>query len=187
MGSNPLRSHPSVPMVWPRPQGRPLYVFLGRLSEQKGLDLLLDAWISVSRGPISMRTSPSPVRGLEGWLHDRIARSEDPSSVHALGRVSDGEKRWLLEQAHAVLIPSRFEGLPTVLLEAMHAQTPVLMRDVNDLGGLVREADVGVSVPPADATVIAEGIRTLHDAPQGELERWGANGATALPTTAGVP
>ena len=68
---------------------------------------------------------------------------------------------------------------PTVLLEAMHAQTPVLMRDVNDLGRLVREADVGVSVPPADATVIAEGIRTLHDAPQGELERWGANGATA--------
>lgn len=175
-----------VEVISERPDGlaapaeeRPLYVFLGRLSEQKGLDLLLDAWdLCVEGSDFDADLAIAGAGGLEGWLHDRIARSEDPSSVHALGRVSDGEKRWLLEQAHAVLIPSRFEGLPTVLLEAMHAQTPVLMRDVNDLGRLVREADVGVSVPPADATVIAEGIRTLHDAPQGELERLGSNGAT---------
>ncbi|MGB1633476.1 MAG: glycosyltransferase family 4 protein, partial [Candidatus Poseidoniaceae archaeon] len=128
---------------------RPLLVFVGRLSEQKGLDVLMDAWDSLcQQGEPNARLAIAGSGELDEWLDDRIASSTYPQSIAKLGRVEDSEKRWLFEQARSVLIPSRFEGLPTVLLEAMHAGAPTVMADVNDLGRLVTEPNAGLSVTP---------------------------------------
>ena len=159
---------------------RPLLVFVGRLSEQKGLDVLMDAWDSLcQQGEPNARLAIAGSGELNEWLDDRIASSTYPQSIAKLGRVEDSEKRWLFEQAKGVLIPSRFEGLPTVLLEAMHAGAPTVMADVNDLGRLVTEPNAGLSVTPGDSDELVEAINALLEADEGQLKTWSENGQEA--------
>ena len=159
---------------------RPLLVFVGRLSEQKGLDVLMDAWDSLcQQGEPNARLAIAGSGELNEWLDDRIASSTYPQSVAKLGRVEDSEKRWLFEQAKGVLIPSRFEGLPTVLLEAMHAGAPTVMADVNDLGRLVTDPNAGLSVTPGDSNELVEAINALLEADENQLKTWSDNGQEA--------
>ena len=161
-------------------QKRPLLVFVGRLSEQKGLDVLMDAWDSLcQQGEPNARLAIAGSGELNEWLDDRIASSTYPQSIAKLGRVEDSEKRWLFEQAKGVLIPSRFEGLPTVLLEAMHAGAPTVMADVNDLGRLVTEPNAGLSVTPGDSDELVQAINALLEADEGQLKTWSENGQEA--------
>ena len=161
-------------------QERPLLVFVGRLSEQKGLDVLMDAWDSLcQQGEPNARLAIAGSGELDEWLDDRIASSTYPQSIAKLGRVEDSEKRWLFEQARSVLIPSRFEGLPTVLLEAMHAGAPTVMADVNDLGRLVTEPNAGLSVTPGDSNELVEAINALLEADENQLKTWSENGQKA--------
>ena len=159
---------------------RPLLVFVGRLSEQKGLDVLMDAWDSLcQQGEPNARLAIAGSGELNEWLDDRIASSTYPQSIAKLGRVEDSEKRWLFEQAKGVLIPSRFEGLPTVLLEAMHAGAPTVMADVNDLGRLVTEPNAGLSVTPGDSNELVQAINALLEADENQLKTWSENGQEA--------
>ena len=161
-------------------QERPLLVFVGRLSEQKGLDVLMDAWDSIcQQGEPNARLAIAGSGELNEWLDDRIASSTYPQSIVKLGRVEDSEKRWLFEQAKGVLIPSRFEGLPTVLLEAMHAGAPTVMADVNDLGRLVTEPNAGLSVTPGDSDGLVQAISALLEADENQLKTWSENGQEA--------
>ena len=159
---------------------RPLLVFVGRLSEQKGLDVLMDAWDSLcQQGEPNARLAIAGSGELNEWLDNRIASSTYPQSIAKLGRVEDSEKRWMFEQAKGVLIPSRFEGLPTVLLEAMHAGAPTVMADVNDLGRLVTEPNAGLSVTPGDSNELVEAINALLEAEENQLKTWSENGQEA--------
>ena len=161
-------------------QERPLLVFVGRLSEQKGLDVLMDAWDSLcQQGEPNARLAIAGSGELNEWLDNRIASSTYPQSIAKLGRVEDSEKRWLFEQAKGVLIPSRFEGLPTVLLEAMHAGAPTVMADVNDLGRLVTEPNAGLSVTPGDSNELVEAISALLEADENQIKTWSENGQEA--------
>ena len=161
-------------------QERPLLVFVGRLSEQKGLDVLMDAWDSLcQQGEPNARLAIAGSGELNEWLDDRIASSTYPQSIAKLGRVEDSEKRWLFEQAKGVLIPSRFEGLPTVLLESMHAGAPTVMADVNDLGRLVTEPNAGLSVTPGDSDGLVQAINALLEADENQLKTWSENGQEA--------
>ena len=158
----------------------PLLVFVGRLSEQKGLDVLMDAWdVLCQQGEPPARLAISGSGELNEWLDERIASSTYPDSIAKLGRVEDAEKRWLFEQAKGVLIPSRFEGLPTVLLEAMHAGAPTVMADVKDLGRLVTEPNAGISVSPGDSQSLVQAITTLLEADEHQLKTWSDNGHEA--------
>ena len=158
----------------------PLLVFVGRLSEQKGLDVLMDAWdLLCKQGEPKARLAIAGSGELNEWLEQRIASSTYPDSIAKLGRVEDAEKRWLFEQAKGVLIPSRFEGLPTVLLEAMHAGVPTVMADVNDLGRLVTEPNAGLSVTPGDSQDLLKAINTLLEADGAQIKTWSENGHQA--------
>ena len=158
----------------------PLLVFVGRLSEQKGLDVLMDAWdVFCQQGEPRAHLAIAGSGELDEWLDKRIASSTFPDSIAKLGRVEDAEKRWLFEQAKGVLIPSRFEGLPTVLLEAMHAGAPTVMADVNDLGRLVTEPNAGLSVAPGNSQDLFKAINTLLQADDTQIKTWSDNGHEA--------
>ena len=158
----------------------PLFVFVGRLSEQKGLDVLMDAWdLLCHQGEPNACLAIAGSGELDAWLDKRIDSSKYPDSIAKLGRVDDAEKRWLFERAKGVLIPSRFEGLPTVLLEAMHAGAPTVMADVNDLGRLVTEPNAGLSVAPGDSQDLLKAIKTLLQADDDQIKQWSENGHEA--------
>jgi len=167
-----------------RPQGlrenREILTFVGRLSEQKGLDILLDAWDIVSKsGDPGFDLAIAGKGELKDWLDNRASSVHYKEGLRVLGLVSEGEKRWLLENSCGIIIPSRFEGLPTVMLEAMHARTPVMMADVNDLGRLVTDPGAGISVPSENSQAVAEAMMSIYSADEETKTNWGNSGAKA--------
>lgn len=112
-------------------------LFVGRLDEQKGVRLLLEAWASAPNPHAATLhvVGDGPLRSLV----DEAAAS-DPTVV-AHGLLAPDQVAERLRAAGAVVIPSTwFEGLPRVLVEAMSHGRALA---VSDLGGL------GASVPPA--------------------------------------
>ena len=180
-GFEPVAEDASRPSSLPADsEDIPLLVFVGRLSEQKGLDVLMDAWdLLCQQDEPKARLAIAGSGKLNEWLEQRIASSAYPDSIAKLGRVEDAEKRWLFEQAKGVLIPSRFEGLPTVLLEAMHAGAPTVLADVNDLGRLVTEPNAGLSVSPGDSQDLLKAINRLLEADDAQIKTWSENGHEA--------
>jgi glycosyltransferase involved in cell wall biosynthesis len=101
-------------------------VFLGRLEqEQKGLDLLLDAYAQAGGqvGGQLLIAGDGPDRRK---LERRAARLGITDRVRFLGRVGGAAKYELLAGARLVVMPSRFETFGIVAIEALACGTPVL-------------------------------------------------------------
>ena len=157
-----------------------MLTFVGRLSEQKGLDVLMDAWDLIAQNSDPGFDLAIAGKGeLGDWLTERVEKSRQKHAIHRLGLVTEGEKRWLLENSTGVVIPSRFEGLPTVMLEAMYAYAPVIMADVNDLGRLVTEPNAGFSVEAGNSIQLANAMTQLISSSDEELENLGNAGNKA--------
>ncbi len=175
-GFSKIEDLPSIPdSLAERNSKRPLLVFVGRLSYQKGLDILMDAVDKFETDP-GFDLAIAGKGELSEWLKERHAKLGRSKIVKILGLVTDSEKLWLYENATAVVIPSRFEGLPTVLLEAMYSSCPVIMSDVNGLGSLVSESNSGLSTLPENPEILS---RMMHEIANSEIEQlsiWGNNG-----------
>lgn len=167
----------SVP-AWPvaTRQPRPLHatgrtvVSLGRLAPEKGLDVLLAAWQAIPQRPQSWRLligGDGPERAHLGQL------ARDQSQVEFVGLVNDVSE--FLAQADLLVLPSRYEGFPNVLLEALHAGVPVIASDC-EFGprDIVREDVDGVLVPVDDVASLSAALSgLLEDATR--LRRYAEN------------
>ncbi len=178
-GFSPVEDAAAAPVALSgRDPGRPLLAFVGRLSEQKGIDVLMDSMDSFDGDP-GFDLAIAGTGELADWLDGCHAQAKCKDAISVLGLVSEAEKRWLYENATAVVIPSRFEGLPTVLLEAMNSGTPVVMADVNGLGELVDEAGSGLSMPMGDPASLASAMTEMALADSDRLAEWGFGGIAA--------
>ena len=138
-----------------------LLLFVGRLEPEKGP---LDA-VAVMR---AVATDRPGVRGvvvgrgsLDGLVRQAAARAGGAVSVR--GAVPDDELRTLYASAAVVVMPSRYEGLGIVALEAMAAGAAVVAHDVTGLRDAV--AGTGVLVAPGDTAAMAAATRALLDDP----------------------
>jgi glycosyltransferase involved in cell wall biosynthesis len=68
----------------------------------------------------------------------------------------------LMARMHGVLLPSRYEGFPNAVLEAMALGVPVLASRVGDVPNLIEDGRTGLLLPRLDSEAIAEGLRRLH-------------------------
>jgi len=96
----------------------PLVAYLGQVSEGKGVDELLALW------DLYRESGGKGTLALAGEPRMTLPRRDD---VVALGRVNENEKWSLLASADALVLPSHFESLGIVLLEAWQVGTPVLV------------------------------------------------------------
>jgi glycosyltransferase involved in cell wall biosynthesis len=119
---------------------RALVVCVARLHHQKGLDVLLDAATRLAGPPLVVIAGDGPLRP---ELQAGIRRTQAP--VRLLGRRADVAD--LLAAADLVVLPSRWEGSPLVLQEAMALGRPVVATDV---GGVANLAGDGARLVPAD-------------------------------------
>ena len=159
---------------------RPTLTFIGRLSEQKGLDVLLKAWeISSLNSKPDFDLIIAGKGELKEWLDNRVNDIKFSNQIHVLGVVSEQEKQWLFENSTGIVIPSRFEGLPTVLLEAMHNKLPVIMSDVNGLGELVDNAKCGLSFNSGSDIELSKIMNELVLTSKKQLKEWGEAGNIA--------
>jgi glycosyltransferase involved in cell wall biosynthesis len=152
---------------WPHPRA---YVLgLGRLEPQKGFDVLIDALARLGRPDVDLLLAGDG-SAREALMAQSRARGVAPH-VHFLGNVDRAATVALLRGAAVVAVPSRFEGLPLVCIEAFAAARPVVAAAVNGTPELVRDGDTGWLVPPDDAAALAVAIGHALDVPEEATRR----------------
>lgn len=134
----------------------PLAVCLGRITEQKGQDILLASWSEVERevpGANLVLVGDGPLRS--AW--EPLAGS----SVRFAGQSAD-PALWLAA-SDVVVLPSRWEGMSLSMLEAMACGRPVVASDVDGAAEAIGP-DTGAIVPVGDVASLArEVILRLKD------------------------
>jgi glycosyltransferase involved in cell wall biosynthesis len=97
------------------------------------------------------------------------------SAVTFLGTCDGSRVRALLAGAAALVVPSIYEGMPLVVLEAMERGVPVVASAVSGIPEVVVDGETGWLVPPEDPEALAGALEeVLADAP--EARRRGAAG-----------
>ena len=139
------------------PPGATLALYVGRLAPQKGLVTLLDAASEVTRA----RADWHLVLAGDGPDRDALdARiGADPAlsgRVHRLGRRDD--VAGLMKAADLLVLPSIWEGMPNVVLEAMAARLAVVGTAVEGTEDLVVPGRTGWLVPPGEASPLAQAL-----------------------------
>ena len=128
----------------------PLVVCIGRLSRQKGQDVLLAGW------PAVLARVPEAQLALVGEGPDEDSlRAGAPDRVHFAGQRDDVQD-WLAA-ADIVAMPSRWEGQSISLLEALARGRSVVASDVDGAREAIGD-DAGAVVPVGDKTALADAI-----------------------------
>jgi glycosyltransferase involved in cell wall biosynthesis len=159
--------------------GRPVVLGVGRLAPQKGFDTLL---VAAARWR-DRRPEPLVVIAGAGPLADDLAARAVRLQVDARFIGMRGDVDALLAAANVFVLPSRWEGQPLVVQEALRAGRPVVATDV----GGVREltgTDAAILVPAGDPAALADAVlRVLDDAElAATLGKAAAARAAMLPT-----
>lgn len=130
-------------------------VFVGRLTTQKGVDLLLRAWAQL----VEPRQLILVGEGAERSSLEALASELDLDNVTFTGSTND--VRSYLQQADLFVLPSRSEGIPNALLEAMACGLPVVASAVGGIPDVVQDGESGLLVPPDDVPALAGAIGRL--------------------------
>ncbi|WUH98937.1 glycosyltransferase [Spirillospora sp. NBC_00431] len=132
------------------PAAAPLAVCVGRLTRQKGQDVLVAAWLGV------IERCPSARLAIVGDGEDLdVLRREPVAGVLFVPAVRD-PRDWLAA-ADVVVLPSRWEGLPLTALEALATGRPIIGTDIPGIAEVVRPG-VGALVPVDDPAALADEI-----------------------------
>jgi glycosyltransferase involved in cell wall biosynthesis len=137
---------------------------LGRLVPQK--DPLLVVEIAALLAEEGFRFTVIGGGALADEVADRIRRRGLESTVTLSGELPREEALAALAQAGAYLIPSRWEGLPVALVEAMGMGLPVVASAVDGIPEVVRDGETGVLVDTRDPERFARALRRLAGDPQ---------------------
>jgi glycosyltransferase involved in cell wall biosynthesis len=138
------------------------FLYLGRLSHEKGLGVLLDAAARVPDAPIRI-AGEGPERG----ALEREAAARALRNVRFLGYVEGGALAELLGSCRALLLPSEYDdNSPLVIYEAFALGKPVIGAERGGIPELVRPGETGLLFPSSDGAALAGAIRALlADAP----------------------
>jgi starch synthase (maltosyl-transferring) len=155
------------------PPGAPWSLFVGRLEPQKGLPTLLDAALLVRRQLPEWHlvvVGDGPDRGA---LEERSrALPGLAAHVHWIGRRNDVAA--LLQAAGLLVLPSLWEGMPNVVLEAMAARRAVVATRVEGTEDLVVPGETGWLVPTSDAPALSCALIEAHSQPAERIRRGAA-------------
>ncbi|MCT7963298.1 glycosyltransferase [Laspinema sp. D1] len=121
-------------------------LFVGRLSPEKGLDILLKAWEKLGQ------SIPLKIVG-DGPLADRVKHlSVKLPQVELLGRQPKNRVLDLMKEAKMLMFPSGwYEGFPMVLVEAYAVGLPVIAGNLGSMSTLVVPGRTGLHFRPGDA------------------------------------
>lgn len=141
-----------------------LVAFLGRLSEKKGLDILLEAFAAVAadRPGARLRIAGPDDEGIGERLLARARELGLADRVALEGLVTDDAKARLLAEASVVALPSADESFGAAVTEAMAYATPVVLTRGVPIHADIAAADAGLVVE-RNAGAVAEGLRILLD------------------------
>lgn len=128
-----------------------VFVFAGRIDERKGIDILVASWINVVRelpGARLLIVGPEPRKrslALLGKLNDQIRGGGCKETVHFVGRVFNVKE--YLQASDIFVLPTRAEGCPSALLEAMACELPPVVGKLDCTAEIVEHGRNGFLCP----------------------------------------
>lgn len=155
------------------------WLFIGRLRIRKAVEVLLEAVKRLgaegeSKVPLWIVGDGEQRRSLE----ETVRRLGLAHRVRFLGRRNSAEVRDLLSRARALVVPSTYEGMPLVILEAMESGVPVVASAVSGIPEVVQDKVTGWLVPAEDADALARALAETLD--KTECRRRGEAGRQRL-------
>jgi glycosyltransferase involved in cell wall biosynthesis len=150
------------------------FLFVGRLSEDKGVPALLRA---SALAPRLVRVAG------EGPMSADVASAASIGDLQALGHLAKAAVFDELGRAQAMILPSVwFEGLPVSVLEAYAKATPVIASRIGSLAEVVEDGVTGLLADPDDPNDLADRLRWA-DQHKDEMRQMGSNARLRYETT----
>ncbi len=153
---------------------RSYFLYVGRLAYRKGLFDLIEAFSSFCKTDMNVSLRIAGKGPLKQKLVALINEKNLASRIIFEDYVSKDRLIWLYQNAIATIIPSHYEGLPTVLLESMSCGTPAIATDVGGNSEVVVSGKNGFLIPPKEPQKIVEAMQTLLASGQ-DLEEYCKN------------
>ena len=143
------------------------FLFVGRLTADKGVDLLLDAWAGAPDMPRLEVVGDGPLAG------EVVGSEASNGRVVAVGRLDRDGVRARMLAAPALVFPSRwYEGQPMTIIEAFAAGLPVIAASIGSLPELVEEGETGLLFESGDRTDLRRAVAWAVGHPA-EMRRMG--------------
>jgi L-malate glycosyltransferase len=152
-------------------QRRPVVGFVGRLEDVKGPQHFIDL-AGRSRGDTGFVLIGSG--SLEGVLAARVEAERLSKRVAFLGEVADATS--YLRQLDVLVLPSRHEGLPLILLEAAACRTPVVAFNVGGVSEVLDNSPAARLVTAGDASALQNAVEVIledREEVRKEAAKWG--------------
>ena len=135
-------------------------LFVGRISPEKGIEVLLEA---AQKG--EGLALPLKIVGT-GPLETNVREAQCAGRIEFLGRRSRKEILRLMQSASALLLPSLwYEGLPMVAIEAFATGLPVIASRLGAMQEIIAEGENGLLFEPANAAALRKVVQRLHSSP----------------------
>lgn len=159
---------------------KPRLVCVGRLCEQKGHLLLLEAVAQLAAEGVEFELVLVGDGPLRAAVEKRIHEEGLSGRVRLAGWLGAPAVRDEILRSRALVLASFAEGLPVVLMEAMALRRPVVTTAIAGHPELVESGVNGWLVPAGSVEVLAEAMRQVIMAPPEQLDRMGRAGAARV-------
>ncbi len=127
-------------------------LFVGRLSEEKGLKTLINAWTIMTDKTVLKIAGAGPLAEL----------LPGKNNIEALGLQDAKQIGELMQQAAFLVLPSEcYEGFPLVLVEAFAHGLPVLASNLGSMADIIKDGETGLLFTPGDAEDLASKVKWL--------------------------
>lgn len=144
----------------------PLVLFVGRLVQEKGAQILVEAAPLVLAQYPKVKFIITGTGSMEQEIKKRVLELGVTERFVFTGFISDEERDQLYKVADLCVFPSLYEPFGIVALEAMAAGTPVVVSEVGGLAEVVRHSETGIFVHPGSPGSLAWGIMHTLEHPQ---------------------
>lgn len=175
---NGLKLNESIQRVnirdkWQIKEDVPIFVAAGRLTSQKGFDLLIDAAKLVDSQSKSFHILIAGTGKDHNQLQAQIEKNNVSDKIQLIGFQENLDS--IIMAADYVIMPSRQEGMPNVVMEGMALGKPVLAANVNGVPELMKHLKTGYIFEPLKVEAIAEAMNYAIDNHATETAlNWGA-------------
>lgn len=151
----------------------PRLICVGRLCEQKGQVLLIEAAHRLAQSGVTFELVLAGDGETRAEIESLVRRYNLGDRVRITGWIDGAQVRRELLDARALVLPSFAEGLPVVLMEAMALRRPVISTYVAGIPELVHSGAHGWLVPAGDVAALTDGMRDCLQASPELLARMG--------------
>lgn len=151
---------------------KPTFVFVGRLSPEKGAMTLLQAWKQLAEPEWQLDIVGC---GIQQQDLEKFVKEQELSNVNFSGYLALFQVLEVIKSATAVVVPSQwYETFGRVIIEAFGCGKVVLAANLGALSELVQEDKTGFLIPHADVNAWVERLRWCGNHPE-QIDRIGKN------------